>query len=40
VDGTEMVLKIGWRHVEALHEADGLRVWAGGGAVQLYAADE
>lgn len=33
------VLKIGWPHDEAEHEADGLRLWAGDGAVRLYAAD-
>jgi streptomycin 6-kinase len=30
-----VVLKVGWRHDEALHEADGLRLWAGRGAVRL-----
>ena len=38
--GSEMVLKVGWRHPEALHEAEGLRAWAGQGAVRLYAAQE
>ena len=38
-DDTDAVLKVGWRHDEAEHEADGLRVWAGQGAVRLYAAD-
>ena len=33
--GDRLVLKVGWRHPEALHEADGLRVWAGHGAVRL-----
>jgi streptomycin 6-kinase len=37
-DGREMVLKVGWQHPEAVHEADALRVWAGRGAVLLYAA--
>src|SRR4051794_16529108 len=37
-DGTELVLKVMWRHPEAEHEADGLRVWAGNGAVRLEAA--
>jgi streptomycin 6-kinase len=37
-DGRDVVLKVGWRHPEAEQEADGLRVWAGRGAVQLYAA--
>ena len=31
--GKEKVLKVGWRHPEALHEAEGLRAWAGQGAV-------
>jgi streptomycin 6-kinase len=34
-DGTPLVLKIGWRHAEAEHEADGLRIWDGDGAVRL-----
>jgi streptomycin 6-kinase len=34
-DGTAAVLKLGRRHVEAEHEAAGLRVWAGNGAVRL-----
>jgi streptomycin 6-kinase len=38
--GEERVLKIAWRHYEAEHEADGLRVWAGNGAVRLYAEAE
>src|SRR5438445_6532229 len=38
--GTEMVLKVGWRHPEALHEAEGLRAWGGNGAVRLLAAEE
>jgi len=33
--GERVVLKVGWRHDEALHEADGLRAWAGRGAVRL-----
>jgi streptomycin 6-kinase len=37
---TELVLKAGWRHPEALHEAGGLRAWAGRGAVRLIAAEE
>jgi len=36
--GHELVLKVGWRHYEAAHEADGLRSWAGGGAVLLHDA--
>lgn len=33
-DGEELVLKVGWRHMEAEHEADALRLWAGNGAVR------
>jgi streptomycin 6-kinase len=32
-----LVLKVAWRHSEAEHEADGLRVWDGDGAVRLHA---
>lgn len=38
--GTELVLKVAWRHTEADHEADGLRAWDGNGAVRLHAAAE
>jgi streptomycin 6-kinase len=38
--GTELVLKVAWRHTEALHEAEGLRAWAGRGAVRIYDCDE
>ena len=31
-----LVLKVGWRHLEAEHEPDGLRAWRGQGAVLLY----
>jgi streptomycin 6-kinase len=37
-DGLDAVLKVGWTHDEALHEADGLRFWAGDGTVLLYAS--
>ena len=33
------MLKVGWRHPEAEHEADGLQAWAGHGAVRLHAAE-
>ena len=36
--GEDVVLKLGWRHPEAEHEADGLRAWDGDGAVRLHAA--
>lgn len=38
--GEDLVLKLGWRHEEALHEAEGLRLWDGRGAVRLYAHAE
>jgi len=37
--GSERVLKVAWRHPEAEHEADGLRAWAGLGAVRLHAVE-
>jgi streptomycin 6-kinase len=37
--GEERVLKVAWRHPEAEHEAEGLRMWAGRGAVRLHAAE-
>jgi streptomycin 6-kinase len=36
--GARLVLKVGWRHEEALHEADGLLVWDGGGTVRVFDA--
>lgn len=36
--GQERVLKVGWRHDEGIHEADGLRAWGGRGAVLLHGA--
>lgn len=39
-DGRDLVLKAGWPHTEARHEADGLRVWDGRGTVRLHAAAE
>src|SRR3954449_4451216 len=38
--GADLVLKVAWAHPEALHEAEGLRAWAGHGAVRLHAAEE
>jgi streptomycin 6-kinase len=35
--GDELALKVGWRHREAEHEADALRLWAGDGAVRCFA---
>jgi streptomycin 6-kinase len=40
VDGSEVVLKIGWPHKEAATEAAGLRFFAGRGAARLLQADE
>ncbi|MEV6490989.1 aminoglycoside phosphotransferase family protein [Actinoplanes sp. NPDC051633] len=37
--GDGRVLKVGWLHDEALHEADGLRAWDGRGTVRLLADD-
>ncbi|MEV6488895.1 aminoglycoside phosphotransferase family protein [Actinoplanes sp. NPDC051633] len=36
VAGCDLVLKVAWRHDEATHEADGLRAWAGEGAVRVH----
>lgn len=38
-DGHDLVLKVAWRHTEATHEVDGLRLWDGNGAVVVHAAD-
>jgi len=38
--GTELVLKVCWRHTEAEHEADGLHVWDGDGAVRVYESTD
>jgi streptomycin 6-kinase len=38
--GADLVLKVAWPHPEAAHEADGLRAWAGNGAVRLHAAHD
>ena len=35
----DLVLKVGWRHSEAEHEADGLRAWDGDGAIVVHASD-
>ncbi|MDQ2759264.1 MAG: aminoglycoside phosphotransferase family protein [Actinomycetota bacterium] len=35
--GDQLVLKVGWRHREAEHEADALRFWDGDGAVRCLA---
>jgi streptomycin 6-kinase len=34
--GEELVLKVGWRHPEAEHEADALAHWDGAGAVRCF----
>ena len=36
--GADVVLKVGWGHPDAAHEADALRTWAGHGAVLLHDA--
>jgi len=36
--GHDLVLKVGWRHAEAMHEADALALWNGDGAVILHAS--
>jgi streptomycin 6-kinase len=36
--GQDFVLKVGWPHLEARHEADGLRTWGGAGTVHLRRA--
>ena len=36
--GDDLVLKVGWRHREAEHEADALRFWDDNGAVRCPAA--
>jgi len=38
--GADLVVKVAWRHPETLHEAAGLRVWAGEGAVRLHGSEE
>jgi streptomycin 6-kinase len=38
-DGGPAVLKVGWPHPEAEHEALALRLWAGDGAVRLLGVD-
>jgi streptomycin 6-kinase len=38
--GKDLVLKVGWPHPEATHEAKGLRIWDGAGAIRVYQADE
>ena len=37
-DERDLVLKVAWRHSEAEHEPDGLRLWDGEGAVRLHDA--
>ena len=35
-DGRDVVLKVAWEHTEARHEAEGLAVLGGHGAVEVY----
>jgi streptomycin 6-kinase len=37
--GEQLVLKVGWVHPEASHEAAGLRFWDGNGPVRLHASE-
>ncbi|MGH3885166.1 MAG: hypothetical protein ACRDSZ_01125 [Pseudonocardiaceae bacterium] len=37
--GEHLVLKVGWRHDEALHETDALRAWGSRGAGVRRAGD-
>jgi streptomycin 6-kinase len=37
--GDDVVLKLGWRHWEAEHEAEGLRAWNGNGIVRCLRAE-
>src|SRR3954468_7879926 len=37
--GNDLVLKVAWSHPEARDEAEGLRAWAGNGAVRLHAVE-
>ncbi|MBF6557705.1 MAG: kinase [Acidimicrobiales bacterium] len=39
-DGGDLVVKVAMRHPEADHEADGLRLWKGEGAVRIVATQE
>jgi streptomycin 6-kinase len=36
-EGRDVVLKVAWHHMEALHEAEGLAVLHGQGAIDVYA---
>jgi streptomycin 6-kinase len=36
-DGRDVVLKVAWQHAESLHEAEGLSVLRGQGAVEVHA---
>lgn len=38
-EGEPVVLKVSWPHREARFEADGLRLWAGAGAVRVLRSD-
>jgi streptomycin 6-kinase len=38
--GRDLVVKVAWRHPEADHEADGLRLWNGRGTVKLYVCEQ
>ena len=38
-EGRDVVLKVAWQHTEARHEAEGLAVLGGHGAVEVYAVE-
>jgi len=38
--GKDFALKVGWPHPVAAHEADGLRMWDGAGAIRLCRVNE
>jgi streptomycin 6-kinase len=38
--GRDLVVKVAWRHAEGAHEAEGLRLWDGNGAVRLHGVDD
>jgi streptomycin 6-kinase len=38
--GNDLVLKVGWPHPKAAHEAGGLRAWDGAGAIRLCRVNE
>lgn len=39
-DGSTVIFKVGWPHMEAEHEIAGLHFWDGDGAVRVFETDE